>query len=54
MKWMDTDTEKIERINQITERVIGAAFKVANALGVGFLEKVHENALPSPYTNPKG
>ena len=42
---MDTDTEKIERINQITERVIGAAFKVANALGVGFLEKVHENAL---------
>ena len=33
------------RMNQITERVIGAAFKVANVLGHGFLEKVYENAL---------
>jgi len=29
----------------MTERIIGCAFKVANALGHGFLEKVYENAL---------
>lgn len=29
----------------LTERIIGCAFKVANALGLGFLEKVYENAL---------
>ena len=29
----------------LTESVIGCAFKVANALGPGFLEKVYENAL---------
>ncbi|HEX5271126.1 MAG TPA: GxxExxY protein [Gemmataceae bacterium] len=33
------------RLNEITERIIGAAFKVSNALGCGFLEKVYENAL---------
>jgi GxxExxY protein len=33
------------RINTITEKVIGCAFRVANTLGVGFLEKVYENAL---------
>ena len=32
-------------IDEITEKVIGAAFKVSNTLGVGFLEKVYENAL---------
>lgn len=31
--------------DEITERVIGAAFHVQNQLGVGFLEKVYENAL---------
>ena len=31
--------------DEITELVIGAAFKVANTLGLGFLEKVYENAL---------
>ena len=31
--------------NQITEKVIGCANKVGNALGCGFLEKCHENAL---------
>ena len=32
-------------LNQITERVIGCAYAVSNALGCGFLEKVYENAL---------
>jgi GxxExxY protein len=31
--------------NGITEQIIGAASKVANVLGCGFLEKVYENAL---------
>jgi GxxExxY protein len=31
--------------NQISERIIGCAFRVMNTLGSGFLEKVHENAL---------
>jgi GxxExxY protein len=30
---------------QLTETIIGAAMKVANTLGCGFLEKVYENAL---------
>jgi len=29
----------------LSERILGAAFKVHNTLGVGFLEKVYENAL---------
>ena len=33
------------QIDQITEKVIGCAFAVSNTLGVGFLEKVYENAL---------
>lgn len=32
-------------INRITEKIIGSAYKVANELGCGFLEKVYENAL---------
>jgi GxxExxY protein len=34
-----------ERINQVSERVIGCAFRVINTLGAGFLEKNYENAL---------
>ena len=34
---MDTD--------KITEIIIGCAMKVSNKLGIGFLEKVYENAL---------
>jgi len=34
-----------EELNRLTERIIGCAFKVSNALGCGFLEKVYENAL---------
>ncbi len=31
--------------DDLTEKIIGCAFKVHNALGPGFLEKVYENAL---------
>lgn len=30
---------------EITEKIIGSAYKVWNALGSGFLEKVYENAM---------
>jgi GxxExxY protein len=32
-------------LEAVTERIIGCAFRVANALGHGFVEKVYENAL---------
>jgi len=32
-------------INELTEKVIGCAYKVHGELGTGFLEKVYENAL---------
>ncbi len=32
-------------INEMTRRIIGCAYLVANALGCGFLENVYENAL---------
>jgi GxxExxY protein len=34
-----------ERLRELTETIIGAAFHVSNTLGCGFLEKVYENAL---------
>jgi GxxExxY protein len=39
---MDTDEHGL---NEITEKIIGCAYRVANELGAGFLEKVYENAL---------
>jgi GxxExxY protein len=35
----------LEELNPLTEKIIGGAFKVSSTLGVGFLEKVYENAL---------
>jgi len=32
-------------VNAITEKVIGCAYQVSNTLGIGFVEKVYENAL---------
>jgi GxxExxY protein len=40
---MTTDAQ--DKLNAITEQIIGCAFTVANTLGTGFLEKVYENAL---------
>jgi GxxExxY protein len=34
-----------KRHDEISERIIGCAFAVANTLGSGFLKKVYENAL---------
>jgi len=39
------DEELRNRINDTAEKVIGCAFTVSNTLGIGFLEKVYENAL---------
>ena len=39
---MNTDEHGLD---ELTERIIGCAFKVSNALGCGFLEKVYENAI---------
>jgi GxxExxY protein len=36
---------ELEKLNPISEKIIGCAYTVSNALGVGFLEKVYENAL---------
>ncbi len=35
--------EKTE-LDKITERIIGTAYKVSNTLGIGFVEKIYENA----------
>lgn len=32
-------------LDAISNRIIGCAFSVANTLGIGFLERVYENAL---------
>jgi GxxExxY protein len=40
-----SDTTELEKLNPITEKIIGCAYKVSNTLGAGFLEKVYENSL---------
>ena len=32
-------------VNSITEKIIGCAYNVSNSLGIGFVEKVYENAM---------
>lgn len=41
---MNTDKRRWDE-NEISQRIIGSAFSVSNTLGIGFLEKVYENAL---------
>ena len=40
-----------EGLNLCTETIIGAAYRVFNTLGHGFLEKVYENALALELSN---
>lgn len=42
---MHTDEGDKSALTAISERIIGCAFAVSGTLGVGFLEKVYENAL---------
>lgn len=37
--------QELEKLNPITEKIIGCAYTISNTLGNGFLEKVYENAL---------
>jgi GxxExxY protein len=45
MSGMQMDEGDARLLQPVTGRIIGCAFKVANALGHGFIEKVYENAL---------
>ncbi len=40
-----TDRPSCNRLDDISQGVIGCAYEVSNKLGCGFLEKVYENAL---------
>jgi len=45
---MNTDSDAPPtraELNALCEQFIGAAFRVSNTLGIGFVEKVYENAL---------
>lgn len=35
----------LQDVNEITKKIIGCTFEVSNTLGIGFVEKVYENAL---------
>ena len=39
------NTDELEFLESLTERVLAAIFEVSNTLGAGFLEKVYERAL---------
>jgi GxxExxY protein len=41
---MNTDPTEVKQ-KELTEKIIGIFYKVFNALGYGFLEKVYENAM---------
>jgi GxxExxY protein len=45
MNGMQLDEGDARLLEPVTERIIGCAFRVANALGYGFVERVSENAL---------
>ena len=39
------DSIQRQEVNEITRKIIGCAYQVSNTLGIGFIEKVYENAL---------
>jgi GxxExxY protein len=41
---MNADTKQLE-LDVVTSQIIACAYRVSNALGAGFLEKVYENAM---------
>lgn len=45
LKSLFISNDELDKINLITDKIIGCAYKVMNELGCGFLEKVYENAL---------
>ncbi len=42
---MNKEENAILRSERITKKIIGCAYTVSNTLGIGFVEKVYENAL---------
>ena len=44
-KSLDLSLEQRNELNDIAFKIIGAGYQVSNTLGMGFLEKVYENAL---------
>jgi GxxExxY protein len=45
LKSMFVKDSESDKLDEITEKIIGCAYKIMNELGCGFLEKVYENAL---------
>jgi hypothetical protein len=45
MEEMRMDEWDARLLDPVNERIIGCAFRVANALGSGFVEKAHGSAL---------
>ena len=49
---MQMDEGDARLLRPVSGRIIGCAFRVANALGHGFIEKVYENALAHEMRKP--
>jgi GxxExxY protein len=53
MSGMQMDEGDARLLQPVTGRIIGCAFRVANALGHGFIEKVYQNALAHEMRKPR-
>jgi hypothetical protein len=42
---MNAENADKDKLDSLTERVLGAVFEVTNTLGAGFIEKVYRRAL---------
>jgi GxxExxY protein len=49
-EWPQMHADSREYLNGLAEKVVGAAFEVANVLGPRFLEKVYERAMVAELT----